>query len=104
MNVPDILGLTGALIAGVAYVPQISHQIRERCTAGISKPAFALWLISSILVTISAVAIQSPVFITLGCIQMLATAIIFIHASSHRGQTCEYHVAPVAINGSKKEL
>jgi uncharacterized protein with PQ loop repeat len=51
---PDVIGLTGAAIAGYAYLPQIIHLIKERCSAGISRTAFALWFLSSVLVTINA--------------------------------------------------
>jgi uncharacterized protein with PQ loop repeat len=63
MDMPDLIGLTGAVIAGYAYVPQITHLIKERCSAGISRRAFALWFLSSLLVTINALFIQSAVFI-----------------------------------------
>lgn len=91
MNGPNMLGLTGALIAGYAYVPQITHLIKERCSAGISRGAFALWFISSILVTVNAVFIQSVVFIVLGAVQISATAIIYTFSTKYSGQVCPFH-------------
>jgi uncharacterized protein with PQ loop repeat len=42
MDGPSLIGLTGALIAGYAYLPQIRHLTKEHCSAGISRNAFAL--------------------------------------------------------------
>ena len=88
---PDWIGLTGAAIAGYAYVPQITHLIKERCSAGISRTAFALWFVSSVLVTISALFIQSVVFISLGVVQTSATAIIFFYSTRYKGLVCPFH-------------
>ena len=98
MNGPNLLGLTGALIAGYAYLPQITHLVKERCTAGLSRTAFALWLASSVLVTINAVYIHAVVFIALGAVQILSTGIIFMFTTRYRGQLCPYHAAG-GVNG-----
>lgn len=39
--VPEVTGHLGVVVAAAAYVPQITHLIGERCSAGISRPAFA---------------------------------------------------------------
>jgi uncharacterized protein with PQ loop repeat len=96
MNGPNMLGLAGALIAGYAYFPQIRHLISERCAAGISRRAFALWFVASLLITINAIYIHSVVFIFLGCIQIVSTAIIYIFSSKYSGQVCEFHAAQAA--------
>lgn len=93
MNWPNLLGLIGALIAGGAYVPQIKHLITERCSAGISRSAFALWFVASLLVTINALYINAIVFIFLGCVQIVSTAIICIYSTRYRGQVCIFHAA-----------
>lgn len=93
MNGPNLLGLIGALIAGYAYMPQISHLIKERCTAGLSRSAFGLWSVSSVLVTINAAYIHSIVFIVLGSIQILSTAVIFVFTNLYRGHVCTFHAA-----------
>ena len=49
MNATEIAGFAGAGLAGAAYVPQIAHLVRARCSAGISQLAFAAWLLSSVL-------------------------------------------------------
>jgi uncharacterized protein with PQ loop repeat len=84
-------GLAGALLAGYAYVPQIVHLVRERCSAGISREAFALWFLSSILVTVNAVFIGSWVFIALGVIQICATGIISYYSTRYKDSVCPYH-------------
>jgi len=37
LTATEIAGFAGAGLAGAAYVPQISHLIRARCSAGISR-------------------------------------------------------------------
>lgn len=91
MNGPDLLGLAGAIIAGYAYIPQITHLVKEKCSAGISRRAFALWLVASILITINAIYIHSVVFIVLGLIQITATAIICVFSLKYEGRICAYH-------------
>ena len=91
MDGATMIGMAGALISGYAYIPQITHLIKERCSAGISRKAFALWFASSILVTINAVWTQSIAFIVLGLIQICATGLIFYFSNHYRGQMCLYH-------------
>jgi uncharacterized protein with PQ loop repeat len=91
INGPSLIGLVGALIAGYAYLPQIRHLIRQHCSAGISRGAFALWCLSSILVTINAVFIHSLVFTVLGIIQICSTSLIYVFSTRYQGQVCPYH-------------
>jgi uncharacterized protein with PQ loop repeat len=93
MDGPNLIGLTGALIAGYAYLPQIRHLTREHCSAGISRRAFALWFFSSVLVTINALFIQSVVFIVLGIVQISSTAVIYIFSTRYQGRLCPYHAS-----------
>jgi uncharacterized protein with PQ loop repeat len=93
MNMPDLIGLTGAVIAGYAYLPQIAHLTKEHCSAGISRTAFALWFLSSLLVTTNAIFIQAVVFIILGVIQISATAIIYFYSTRYKGLVCPFHEA-----------
>jgi uncharacterized protein with PQ loop repeat len=95
-----MLGLAGALLAGYDYIPQITHLIKERCTAGLSRSAFSLWLISSVLVTINAIFIESVVFIILGSVQIVSTGIIFAFTTRYRDQICEYHQS-TPLSGTK---
>jgi uncharacterized protein with PQ loop repeat len=103
MNVPTILGLIGAIIAGIAYLPQITHLIKEHCSAGISQNAFLLWFVASVLITTNAVYIRSGVFIFLGVVQIVSTLLIFIFSTIYRGQTCIAHItAAVKTNTPTK--
>lgn len=53
MTTSQIFGVVGTGLVIVGYVPQILHLVKERCTAGISIPAFALWCSASLLFLIS---------------------------------------------------
>ena len=87
----QIGGFVGAGLAGAAYIPQISHLIRARCSAGISRLAFGVWLLSSLLITARAVAIGAGVFIVLGAIQIVATALIVVCAARYKDTSCPVH-------------
>lgn len=91
MSLSELLGLTGAAIAAYAYLPQIAHLVRERCSAGLSERAFVLWLASSVLMTTHAVSIGSTVFIVLGGQQIVATGVIAYFCRRYRGQACPSH-------------
>jgi uncharacterized protein with PQ loop repeat len=88
----EIAGFLGAALAGAAYVPQIWHLTRERCSAGLSRIAFAVWLTASLLVTVHAVAIGAVVFIALGAIQLTATSLILVFTTKYEGLYCASHV------------
>jgi hypothetical protein len=88
----EIAGFVGAGLAGAAYVPQISHLIRARCSAGISLLAFAVWLLASVLTTARAIAIHAGVFIALGGIQIVATALVMLYAARYKNTPCPSHL------------
>ena len=91
MTLSEAIGLSAAALAAYAYVPQISHLVREHCSAGMSERAFSLWLMSSVLMTIHAIGIQSAVFVVLGTQQMLSTAVVAALCRRYRGQRCPSH-------------
>lgn len=91
MTMVDYIGLTGAIIAGIAYVPQIKHLISEKCSAGISRGAFGLWLVSSVFVIINAIFTHAIAFIVLGAIQIISTTLILVFSTKYSGQVCEFH-------------
>ncbi len=82
-------------MAAAAYVPQITHLIGERCSAGISRLAFGAWLTSSFLMTAHALAIGAGVFVVLGVVQVAATALILVFAVRYEDSFCASHL-PVA--------
>ena len=91
LTATEIAGFVGTGLAGAAYVPQISHLIRVRCSAGISRLAFAAWLLASLLTTTRAIAIRADVFVVLGGIQIVATALILLCAARYKNTRCPVH-------------
>jgi signal transduction histidine kinase len=91
LTATQIAGFVGAGLAGAAYIPQISHLIRARCSAGISRLAFEVWLLASLLITARAIAIHAGVFIALGGIQIVATTLIMIYATRYKNTPCPIH-------------
>lgn len=87
----ELIGLAGASLAGYAYLPQINHLITERCSAGISRRAFAIWLLASILITVHAILLPATVFVVLGAIQIAAITTILICSTRFRGHACLAH-------------
>jgi uncharacterized protein with PQ loop repeat len=96
----ELIGLTGASLAGYAYLPQITHLIRERCSAGISRNAFAIWLLASVLMTVHAILLPALVFIVLGAIQIAAIITILIYSTRYRGLVCPIHAMNPAHDAS----
>ena len=92
LTVTEIAGFAGVGLAGAAYVPQISHLIRARCSAGISRLAFEAWLLASVLTTARAIAIHAGVFIALGGIQIAATTVITLCATRYKDTPCPSHI------------
>jgi uncharacterized protein with PQ loop repeat len=92
LTITEIAGFAGAGLAGAAYVPQISHLIRARCSAGISRLAFEVWLLASVLITVRAIAVGAGVFIVLGGIQIVATAFIMFYAARYKDTPCPVHL------------
>jgi hypothetical protein len=81
LTATEIAGFAGA---GLAYVPQISHLLRARCSAGISRLTFEVWLLASVLTTARAIAIHAAVFIVVGGIQIVATTLIMLYAARYQ--------------------
>jgi hypothetical protein len=92
LTITQIAGFAGTGLAGAAYVPQISHLVRARCSAGISRLAFEVWLLASVLTTVRAIAIHAGVFIVLGGIQIVATALIMLCAIRYKDTPCPVHL------------
>jgi uncharacterized protein with PQ loop repeat len=92
LTITQVGGLIGAALAGVAYVPQISHLVRAHCSAGISRLAFEVWLLAALLTTARALAIHDGVFIVVGGIQIVATAVIMAYAIRYKDTPCPSHL------------
>lgn len=96
VNGSEVIGLSGALLAGYAYLPQITHLVRERCSSGLSERAFSLWLVASLLMTVHAVTIGAVVFVVLGVQQVAATSLIAFYCRLYRGRVCPSHDPVIA--------
>jgi uncharacterized protein with PQ loop repeat len=92
MELTEMAGFAGAVLAGTAYMPQITHLVRARCSAGISRVAFGIWLLSSVLMLAHAVAIEAGVFIFLSTIQIAAIAVIIVYSTRYADSYCETHL------------
>jgi hypothetical protein len=96
LTVTEVAGFVGAGLAGAAYVPQIWHLVSQHCSAGLSRVAFSVWLVASLLVTSHAIAIHATVFVVLGAIQLTATALILVFTIRYADSYCATHL-PVSV-------
>ncbi len=80
----------------LAYVPQVVHLGREHCSAGVSRRAWAMWLVSSVLIGTLALYRRDPVFILLQISTLTSAAIILYLARKYRGMVCAFHVHAVS--------
>jgi lipid-A-disaccharide synthase-like uncharacterized protein len=87
----ETLGVAGIVISMLAYVPQVVHLGRQHCSAGISRRAWAMWLVSSLLVGTLAVHRGDAVFILLQLSTLTSAAVILTLAQRYRGMVCEVH-------------
>lgn len=91
MNLSQILGFIGTVLVVVAYIPQVTHLIKEHCSAGISLRAFGLWLIASVLLLSHALMIKDGVFIILQSFNLLLTGLICLYAIKYKHGACQSH-------------
>ena len=87
----ELLGITGIAISVLAYLPQVVHLARERCSAGVSSRAWMMWLLSSLLIGALAIHRHDLVFILLQISSLTSAAIILSPALRYRGMVCETH-------------
>ncbi len=87
----DVLGVIGIAISVAAYVPQVVHLSREHCSAGVSSRAWAMWLLSGLLVGFVAVQREDVVFILLQLSSFTSAAVILLLARRYKGMACETH-------------
>jgi lipid-A-disaccharide synthase-like uncharacterized protein len=76
----------------LAYLPQVVHLAREHCSAGISRRAWVMWLVSSLLIGSLALHRHDPVFILLQVSSLVSAAAILFLAHRYRGLICEAHL------------
>lgn len=87
----ELIGLVGIAISVAAYLPQVVHLASEHCSAGVSRRAWAMWLLSSVLLGVLAVHRRDLVFVLLQVTSLTSAAIILALAHRYRGLSCETH-------------
>lgn len=85
------IGFFACAMIAVAYLPQLYHMYRAKCTAGVNKTAYFMWAVASLALCIYAVYISDVVFILLHGYQLAATTFIFILAVKNGDCKCEEH-------------
>jgi uncharacterized protein with PQ loop repeat len=91
MTTSQILGFMGTGLVIVGYIPQIVHLIKERCTAGLSIPAFSLWCSAALLFLIHATMIGDAVFVGVQTVNLVAGGLIVAFCKRYEGEVCPFH-------------
>lgn len=91
MDLSQLLGFVGTAIVIIAYLPQITHLIKEHCSAGTSLRAYLLWFIASLLLFSRAFMIRDAVFITLQISNLILIGIIMSYTYKYRTGVCQSH-------------
>jgi uncharacterized protein with PQ loop repeat len=84
----QFLGLLGIALGLLGYLPQVSHLLRQQCSAGVSVQAYLIWLSAAILLLSHAIAINDGVFILLQGVGAGLDLTVVFFATKYRGQTC----------------
>ena len=87
----ELIGIAGIAISMLAYLPQVVHLAREHCSEGVSRRAWSMWAVSSLLIGALALHRHDPVFILLQVSSLTSAAIIVVLAQRYRGMACEAH-------------
>ncbi len=85
------LGFAGTALCIFAYLPQVIHLIKERCSAGLCAGAYFTWGFASVLLLSYAIIKRDPVFIALQTYQLGATALIYYFCIKYKDHFCEDH-------------
>jgi uncharacterized protein with PQ loop repeat len=91
MKWSQILGLAGTGIVAAAYVPQIRHLLKERCSAGISIRAYSLWFLGALFFVAYALVIRDVVFIIAQVLNLASICVIVIYARRYENGLCSLH-------------
>jgi uncharacterized protein with PQ loop repeat len=92
MQASHVFGLAGTIIVVGAYLPQLIHLKRERCSGGLSRRAYVLWFIASLLVLVHAVMLEDLVFIALQGANAIATGMIVALTGRYEDNICDTHL------------
>jgi uncharacterized protein with PQ loop repeat len=93
-------GYVGTALVIVAYLPQITHLVREACSAGISFGAYVIWVVAAVLLLAYAILTRDPVFIALQGYQVFATGLICFYSKRFEHNLCEIHGGPARVEAS----
>jgi uncharacterized protein with PQ loop repeat len=100
MNLHDFgahwLGILGAALVVVAYVPQMTHLMKMRCGDGVSLGAYLLWCSASSLLCVYAIIAEEPIFIALQGYHAVACGVILFFGIRYRNSRCPLHQAAPA--------
>ncbi len=92
MQSSDVFGLAGTIIVVYAYLPQLIHLERERCSGGLSHRAFVLWFVASLLILAHAIMLGDLVFVTLQSANAIATGMIVVLTGRYKDNICATHL------------
>ena len=87
----EYLGFAGMTLCILAYLPQIIHLIKEKCSWGLSESAYIIWAIASMLLLSYAICARDTVFIALQSYQLGSTVLIIFFCRKYKGSLCEEH-------------
>ncbi|MGZ4419506.1 MAG: hypothetical protein ACXVRV_15225 [Gaiellaceae bacterium] len=87
-----ILGGVGIAISMLAYLSQVVHLAKEHCSAGVSRRAWMMWLVSSLLIGALALHRHDVVFILLQISSLTSATVILVLAHRYRGLVCHTHL------------
>lgn len=75
-----------------AYLPQLIYLERERCSGGLSRGAYVLWFVASLLILVHAILLGDLVFVTLQGANAIATGMIVVLTGRYKGNICATHL------------
>ena len=87
----EYLGFAGMMLCILAYLPQIIHLIKEKCSWGLSESAYIIWAIASMFLLSYAIWARDTVFIALQSYQLGSTVLILFFCRKYKGSLCEEH-------------
>jgi uncharacterized protein with PQ loop repeat len=87
-------GYVGTALVIVAYLPQITHLVRDTCSAGLSFRAYVIWVVAAVLLLTYAVLTRDAVFMALQSYQVLATGLICFYCKRFEHNLCDIHGGP----------
>ena len=87
----ELFGFIGTALIAVAYIPQITKLVRQKCAACISIPMWEVWTVATFFILIHAYGTDDLVFRVFATVNAVAITIITVLAFRYRGNTCALH-------------